>query len=264
ARVEPKEHRRLDALAGLERQFQVLEHGELLEHRGLLELAADAHLGDLRLGVAQQVDRAAEKYRAFVGPRLAGDDVHHRRLARAVGTDDAAQFARRDVQRQLVDGLEAIEADAHVFQVQDAPMRDVHLARRGQPAETGLAPARLCPATQHALAVGLGAARAFFHQVGRHGRPPLSRLAHAAMPPVLRSRPITPSGRNSVTPMNSAPRKYSQISGAATVSQLLAPLTRKAPTIGPASVARPPTAAQIAISIELAGLISLGLMMPTW
>ena len=33
--------------------------------------------------------------------------------------------------------------------------------------------------------------------------------------------------------------------------------------MGPISVARPPTAAQIAISIELAGLISLGLMMPT-
>ena len=64
--------------------------------------------------------------------------------------------------------------------------------------------------------------------------------------------------------MNNAPRKYSQNSGAATVSQLLAPLTRKAPTIGPIRVARPPTAAQTAISIEFAGLISLGLMMPTW
>ena len=63
--------------------------------------------------------------------------------------------------------------------------------------------------------------------------------------------------------MNSAPRKYSQNSGAATVSQLLAPLTMKAPTIGPISVARPPTAAHTAISMELAGLISLGLMMPT-
>ena len=66
-----------------------------------------------------------------------------------------------------------------------------------------------------------------------------------------------------MTAMNSAPRKYSQNSGANTVSQLLAPLTMKAPMIGPISVARPPTAAQIAISIELAGLISLGLMMPT-
>ena len=64
--------------------------------------------------------------------------------------------------------------------------------------------------------------------------------------------------------MNSAPRKYSQNSGAVTVSQLLAPLTMKAPTMGPISVARPPTAAHTAISMELAALISPGLMMPTW
>ena len=68
---------------------------------------------------------------------------------------------------------------------------------------------------------------------------------------------------NSVTTMNRPPRKNSQYSGAATVSQLLAPLTRKAPTIGPISVARPPTAAHTAISIEAPVLISLGLMMPT-
>ena len=33
--------------------------------------------------------------------------------------------------------------------------------------------------------------------------------------------------------------------------------------IGPASVARPPTAVQITTSMELAGANSLGLMMPT-
>ena len=129
-RVEPEQHRRLDALVGLERQLQVLEHRELLEHRGLLELAPDAHLRDLRLVVAQQVDRAAEEHAARVGPGLAGDDVHHRRLAGAVGADDAAQLTRRDVQRQLVDGLEAVEAHAHVFQVQDAAMGQVDLAGR--------------------------------------------------------------------------------------------------------------------------------------
>ena len=37
-----------------------------------------------------------------------------------------------------------------------------------------------------------------------------------------------------------------------------------APITGPISVPRPPTAVQIAISIEFAGDISLGLMMPTW
>ena len=70
-------------------------------------------------------------------------------------------------------------------------------------------------------------------------------------------------GRKSVQTMKSAPRKNSQISGAAPVNKLLAPLTAKAPTIAPTSVPRPPTATQTAISIELPGDISLGLMMPT-
>ena len=49
---------------------------------------------------AQQVDRRAEGRLAVVGARLAGDDVHHRRLAGAVGPDDAAQLAGADRERQ--------------------------------------------------------------------------------------------------------------------------------------------------------------------
>ena len=44
-----------DFVAG-QRQLEVLEHGELLEHRRLLKLAADAGLRDLRLGQRQQID----------------------------------------------------------------------------------------------------------------------------------------------------------------------------------------------------------------
>jgi hypothetical protein len=40
--------------------------------------------------------------------------------------------------------------------------------------------------------------------------------------------------------------------------------TAAAPNTGPINVPRPPTAVQIAISIEFAGDISPGLMMPTW
>ena len=39
--------------------------------------------------------RAVEQTVALVGPRLAGDDVHHGRLAGAVGADDGAHLARR-------------------------------------------------------------------------------------------------------------------------------------------------------------------------
>src|SRR6185436_17849796 len=73
-----------------------------------------------------------------------------------------------------------------------------------------------------------------------------------------------PPGKNSVTAMNSTPSTYSQASGRATVNQLLAPLTTNAPSTPPSRLPRPPTATQIAISIELLGWNSLGLMMPTW
>src|SRR4051812_4554213 len=72
-----------------------------------------------------------------------------------------------------------------------------------------------------------------------------------------------PCGMNSVTRMKIRPSAYSHRSGKAAVNQLLSPLTVKAPMIGPSSEPRPPTAAQITISIELAGDISDGLMMPT-
>jgi hypothetical protein len=74
---------------------------------------------------------------------------------------------------------------------------------------------------------------------------------------------MTPLGMNSVTRMNSNPRKNSQYSGKVWVKKLFAPFTTPAPNSGPISVPRPPTATQTAISIELAGDISLGLMMPT-
>ena len=91
----------------------------LLEHRRLLELAADAGMGDLRFGHAQQVDGLAEKRGARIRPRLAGDHVHHGGLARAVRPDDAAQFAGLDRERQLVQRLEAVEADGDVVEVED-------------------------------------------------------------------------------------------------------------------------------------------------
>ena len=57
------------------------------------------------------------------------------------------------------------------------------------------APGRGPVARRHAR-IGTGAARAFFHQVGGH-----AAFLH------FFARPTTPSGRNSVTAMNSAPRK---------------------------------------------------------
>ena len=117
-------------LVGLHRELEVLEHRELLEHRRLLELAADA-------GVRRSRPRSA-RVRSIVwpknavpvvGPGLAGDDVHHRRLAGAVRADDAAQLAGVDRQREPVQRLEAVEADGDVVEVEDRAMRRVETTR---------------------------------------------------------------------------------------------------------------------------------------
>ncbi len=69
----------------------------LLEHGRLLELAADADLRDARLGQAQQVDGLAQVDAAgdvrVARTGLAGDHIHHRGLAGAVGADHTAQLA---------------------------------------------------------------------------------------------------------------------------------------------------------------------------
>ena len=119
ARREPRAERRPHALVGLHRELEVLEHRVVLEDRRLLELAADAGVRDLGLGQLREVDRLAEERGARVGPRLAGDHVHHRRLAGAVGADDAAQLAGVDRERQVVERLEAVEADRDVVEVED-------------------------------------------------------------------------------------------------------------------------------------------------
>ena len=77
-------------------------------------------IGDLGLGEPREVDRLAEERGALVGPRLAGDHVHHRGLARAVGSDHAAQLARIDDQGEVVERLEAVEADRDAVEVEDA------------------------------------------------------------------------------------------------------------------------------------------------
>ena len=94
-----------------EGQFEVLEHGQVLEHGRPLELAADAEIGDRRLVEPGQILVAAKEHFAGIGPGLAGDDIHHRRLAGAVGADDRAQLAFLDDERQLVQRLEPVEAD---------------------------------------------------------------------------------------------------------------------------------------------------------
>ncbi len=95
-----------------------------------------------------------------------------RGLPCAIGANDAAQLAGRDIERQLVDGLEAVKADAHVFQIQDAAMRHIDLAGVLHHAAIARGSAtRLC-----GLRALLGHAghtfSAFLQQIGGHTAPP--------------------------------------------------------------------------------------------
>src|SRR5437868_5317653 len=210
----------------IQRKLEVLQHGQVFEYRRPLKFAADAEIGDRGLVEAAQIRRAPEEHLASIGPSFAGHDVHHGRLAGAVRTDDGAQFAFLDNQRELVQCLEAVEADGDPVEIEER----VDRRRRGVHAYS--------PAGSGAVARG--------------------RTERA-----LCSRPTIPRGMTRVVATNNAPRTKSQVSGAAPVNQVLARLTSTAPTIAPDNVPRPPTDTQIAISIELPGENSLGLMIPT-
>ncbi|MNL55844.1 hypothetical protein D3C87_1792870 [compost metagenome] len=90
------------------------------EHRRLLKLAADAELGDIGFVLFRQVDRILEDHLTRIRSGLAGDDIHHRRFARAVWADDGAKLARLNHQRQRVDRLEPVEGDGNVFEIEQA------------------------------------------------------------------------------------------------------------------------------------------------
>src|SRR5258708_12725538 len=86
---QPREECFEKPLVAPERELEVLEHRQPLEHRWLLELAADSRLGNLRLRQLEQVD-LTKKGRAPIGPCLPGHDVHHRRLPPPLGADHPA------------------------------------------------------------------------------------------------------------------------------------------------------------------------------
>ena len=175
--VAPAKQRGEGAARALQRQQDVVGERVHLEHGRLLELAADAEFRDggfIELG--QVVLAAVEQHVAFVGLRLAGDDVHHRRLAGAVGADDGAHFAGLDEQREIADGAVAVEADADAVEIEN---------RGGE-------------LVAHVLLRDLGAG-AFFSS-GRVRQRPAQSCAV----------PTMPLGRASVTKMKIAPSTKSQ------------------------------------------------------
>ncbi|MGC3990499.1 MAG: hypothetical protein QM796_12620 [Chthoniobacteraceae bacterium] len=101
-------------------------------------------------------------------------------------------------QAQLVQRLEAVEADGDVVEVEDRAVREVELPRRDDAAVACAARRR---GARPALLVLVLAFVPGCHQVGRHARFSFSCPAACARSPTM------PCGRNNVTAMNSAPRK---------------------------------------------------------
>jgi len=99
---------------------------EVLEHRhraeGLRHLVAAADAGAAALVRLQRGDVAAlVGHAAGVAAHVAGDQVEQRRLARAVGAQDAQRLARGHRQRDVVGDLEsavgladAVQPEQHV------------------------------------------------------------------------------------------------------------------------------------------------------
>jgi hypothetical protein len=166
---------------------------------------------------------ADDEDRAGVGLGLAGDHVLQRRFAGAVRPDDAAKLALVEHQREVVQRLEAVEADADAVDTEqrfsadgervDALFVDRALARQ----KTEARASRLAGRNRRALDNrGFGGGR------GKHG---LDRLRHGPGGRVGERRsvqrrgfadghfrtlsrakaPTRPCGKNSVTAMNSAP-----------------------------------------------------------
>ena len=94
--------------------LEILEHGEVDEHRRRLELAADAGLHDLVLLqpgelLAAKLDRAGGRL------GLAADQIEHRGLAGAVGANDDADLVLLDIEGEIVDRLETVEGNRERF-----------------------------------------------------------------------------------------------------------------------------------------------------
>ena len=87
----------------------------VLKHRGLLKLSTDAKVGNMGFVQSRKIYAVPEFNLAFIGPCLAGNHIHHRRLARTIGTDNGAEFPGFDVEAQAVQRLKSIEANRHTI-----------------------------------------------------------------------------------------------------------------------------------------------------
>ena len=113
------------AFIGLQGQFEVFEDAMVFKDSGFLEFTPDAHPGDLRGTASDQVHPLAEIDLTIVRPGFTGDDVKQGGLAGAVWADDAVQLAFIHVEGEIVEGLEAVKGDGHVFHVKQGSVAGI-------------------------------------------------------------------------------------------------------------------------------------------
>ena len=109
--------------AAFHAEHNVFQHREGIDQHEMLMDHADA-AGDRLLGVADRRRRAVDPDHAAVGPVIAVDDAHQRRLAGAVLADDAVDRARSHGHRDAVVGMNRAEplVDADDFERGRAPL----------------------------------------------------------------------------------------------------------------------------------------------
>src|SRR5258705_809011 len=115
------------ARARTQPERNILEYRHVTEERVILE-----HETDVALAYAtRQRILTVEMHFALVGPVQAGDDTKQRGLARAGWTEQCDQFARVNVEIDVVEGGEGPEAPGHLVQ---GDLHQFTPLRRGLPA----------------------------------------------------------------------------------------------------------------------------------
>src|SRR5439155_10304874 len=116
------------AQLGQRREQDVLEHGHAPEELRRLEGPRDAARGDLVR--PQPIDPfAGEPDLAGVRAIEAGEQIHRRRLARAVGADEAPHLARANGKREIVHRDQAAESLGEALRLEQPPVRNLLGAR---------------------------------------------------------------------------------------------------------------------------------------
>ena len=178
------EHQPARAAVDAGGDVEVLQHGQLLEHRGGLEGPPDPEADDLVRRHREQVSIAEHGFAART--HEAGERIDEGRLARSVGSDQEVQASLQERHVDVVDRREPVEVDG-----QAADLEVVLAQERSGHASASVSTA---PTSRRAAPIG------FDDLARRGGRSDRSDRS-------LDHSEAAPPGRSRMTTMNSAPWK---------------------------------------------------------